>query len=204
MLHNGQTVFTAQSVGDIPHELIVFIGAVILDPVHEGDRVHDKVIMNMRVFIKMGTDKDLVAVAPDFLRQPDTDLMRDLRGDLTFGKGLVAVIGYCAVLLAEGFLHTEHIVSGGLRRAVYAPDELPLVGSILTPGVRDNVTQRIFIGVLRDRYHFRAHSFVRVLRVEQNLADIPFDPPDRCGCHYGYIASISLLTVSFSHLTFSQ
>jgi hypothetical protein len=57
----------------------------------------------MRVFIKMGTDKDLVAVTPDLLRQPDTDLMRDLRGDLAFGKGLIAVIGYRAVFLAEGF-----------------------------------------------------------------------------------------------------
>jgi hypothetical protein len=47
---------------------------VILDPVYEGNRVHDNVIVNMRVFFKVGTDKDLV-VAPDFLRQPDTDLM---------------------------------------------------------------------------------------------------------------------------------
>ena len=152
----------------------------------------------------MGTDKDLVAVTPDLLRQPDTDLMRDLRGDLAFGKGLIAVIGYRAIFLAEGFLHTEHIVPGSLRRAVYAPDELPLIGSVLTSGVRDNVTQRIFIGVLRDRYHFRVCRLIRVLRVEQDLADIPFDSPDRCGCHYGYITSISLLTVSFSHLTFSQ
>ena len=165
MLHNGQTVFTAQSVGDIPHELIVFIGAVILDPVHEGDRVHDKVIVNMRVFIKVGADKYLIAVAPDLLRQPDTDLMRDLRSDLAFGKGLIAVIGYRAVFLAEGFLHTEHIVPGSLRRAVYAPDELPLIGSVLTSGVRDNVTQRIFIGVLRDRYHFRVCRLIRVLCV---------------------------------------
>ena len=183
MLHNGQAVFTAQSVGDIPHELIVFIGAVILDPVHEGDRVHDKVIMNMRVFIKMGTDKDLVAVAPDFLRQPDTDLMRDLRCDFAFGKGLVAVISYRSVFLAEGFLYPEHIVSGGLRRAVYAPDELPLIGSILTSGIRDNVSKRISVCVLRDRDHFRVRRLIRVLCIQKNLADIPFDSPDGCGCH---------------------
>ena len=33
----------------------------------------------MRVFIKVGADKYLIAVTPDLLRQPDTDLMRDLR-----------------------------------------------------------------------------------------------------------------------------
>ena len=184
LLYDGQTVFTAQPVGNIPHVLVVFLCTVILDPVHEGDRVHNEVIMNVTGLIKVSAYKYLIPVAPDLLRKLYADLLGKLRCDLAFGKGLIAVIGNRSVLFPVGSFDPEHIFSRRFRGAMNAPDKLPLVCGILTSRVGDNVTERIRIRVFRNPDHFRLGCLIRILGIQQNLADISFDSPDGCGCHY--------------------
>ena len=99
MFYNVQTILPTELVGYIAHILVIFFGAVVFDTVHEGYRIHYKVIVNVGILIQMRTDKHLVSVAPDFLRQLNSNLMRKLRCNFTLFEGLVAVVGNCAIFL---------------------------------------------------------------------------------------------------------
>ena len=98
--------------------MVVLAGAVVFDAVSKGNRVDDKVIVQMIFFVKVGGDNRLIAVAPKPLRQLYADLMRQFRRGFAGGEGLIAVIGHRTVLLAEPLFYRQHFITGSGGRTV--------------------------------------------------------------------------------------
>ena len=189
MLDHRQSVFPAKLVGNRLHLVIVPLGAVVLDAVRKGYGVDDKVIVQMIFFVKVGGDDHLIAVAPKPGRQLYADLMRQLRRGLSGGKGLIAVIGHRAVLLAEPFLHRQHFVTGGGGRAVDARHEAVERCVVLTAcflrffridGVADHIGKLLpaLSGQSPVGVEFRVCRLFGVLRIDHHLAEPAFHTPD--------------------------
>ena len=186
-----KAILPTQPVGDLPHTGVVSVGTVEFLSVHEGNRVDNKVRMNVGRLVQMGGYQHLIPAAPQLLRQPDADAVRLLRRDLALPKRLIAVISDGSVLLSESLLHGHHFTAGGPGIAVDAGDQLPLVGRLLTTGIGDHILQGVPVCPPGGRDRLWACGFVRVFGVEEHLADVSFDAPQRSYCHEPYITSSS-------------
>ena len=152
----------------------------------------------------MGCHQHLVPVAPQLFGQPDADAVCLLRRDLALPKRLIAVISDCPVFLTEPLFHGYHFAAGRPGGAVYAGDQLPSIGRGLAAGVGDHVLQRFAVGIRYGWDRLGVCGLVRVLGIEEHLADIPSDTPQRCYCHEPYITSNNSWIVFFSQSAFSQ
>ena len=152
----------------------------------------------------MGCHQHLVPVAPQLLGQTDTNAVRLLRRDLTLPKRLIAVISDRPVFLAEPLFHGYHFAAGRPGGAVYAGDQLPSIGRGLAAGVGDHVLQCFAVGLRSGRDRLGVCSLVRILGIEEHLADVTADTPQGCYCHEPYITSNNSWIVFFSQSTFSQ
>ena len=194
MRDHRQTVFPAKLVGNRLHLVIVLSGTVIFDAVCKGYGVDDKVIVQMIFFVKVGGDDHLIAVAPELGRQFHTDLMCQFGCGLAGGKGLIAVIGYRAVLLTEPLFYCQHFITGGGGRAVDARHKAVEQCAVLTArflrflridGVADHIGKLlpVLFGQLPGSVEFRVCRLFGILRIDHHLAEPAFYPPNRSRCH---------------------
>ena len=158
----------------------------------------------MGLLIHMGCHQHLVPVAPQLFGQPDADAVRLLRRDLALPKRLIAVISDRPVFLTEPLFHGYHFAAGRPGGAVYAGDQLPSIGRGLAAGVGDHVLQRFAVGLRSGRDRLGVWCLVRILGIEEHLADVAADTPQGCYCHEPYITSNNSWIVFFSQSTFSQ
>ena len=170
--------------------MVVLSGAVIFDAVRKGYGVDDKVIVQMIFFVEVGGDDHLIAVAPKPRRQLYADLMCQFRRGLAGGKGLIAVIGHRAVLLAEPLFHRQHFITGGGRRAVDARHKTVkrcavLVRFLRIDGVADHIGKLlpVLFGQFPVGVEFGVCRLFGVLRIDHHLAEPAFYPPNRSCCH---------------------
>ena len=160
--------------------------------------------MDVGLLIHMGCHQHLVPVAPQLFGQPDADAVCLLRRDLALPKRLIAVISDCPVFLTEPLFHGYHFAAGRPGGAVYAGDQLPSIGRGLAAGVGDHVLQSFAVGIRYGWDRLGVCGLVRVLGIEEHLADIPSDTPQGCYCHEPYITSNNSWIVFFSQSAFSQ
>ena len=115
---NRQVVFPAKRIGYPLHFFVILFRAVVLDAIHKGNGVYNKVGMQVVCLVQMGCYQYLVAVPPQPLCQLDSNFMGKLRGSFSRGKGLVAVVGKRSAFLAKASLDHEHFFPCGIRVAV--------------------------------------------------------------------------------------
>ena len=189
MLDYRQPVFPAKLIGNRLHLVIVLSGAVVFDAVRKGYGVDDKVIVQMIFFIKVGGDDHLIAVAPKPSRQLYADLMRQFWRGLAGSKGLITVIGHRAVLLAEPFLHRQHLVTGGGGRAVDARHKAVERCTVLAvrflcflriDGVANHIGKLlpVLFGQFTVGVEFRVRRLFGIFRIDHHLAEPAFYPPN--------------------------
>lgn len=182
----GQAILFAERVRHSLHFLIILFGAVVLDAVHKGHRVDDKVGMQMVGTIQMSCNKHLIPVSPKLPRQLDPNLMGNLRGGLSGGEGLVAVVGNDTILFPVEFLDLLHLHFGGTGIAVdtgHKPlndfltvPHLGLAGLVLLDGIVNDIGQVAITGG-------NGGGFLRVFHIVQNLPDAAMNTPDGCNGH---------------------
>ena len=114
--------------------------------------------------------------------------MRQFGRGLAGGKGLIAVVGYRAVLLAEPLFYCQHFITGGGGRTVNARHEAVERCVVLTArflcflGI-DSVADYIgkLLSVLFShiflRVEFRVRCFIGIFRIDHHLAEPAFYPP---------------------------
>ena len=195
--NDRETVFPAQSIRDLAHPGVITIGAVELLAVHKGDCIDDKVRVDVGLLIHMGRHQHLISFAPQLLGQLNADTVRLFRCDLALPKRLIAVISDCPVFLTEPLFHGYHFAAGRPGGAVYAGDQLPSIGRGLAAGVGDHVLQRFAGGLRSGRDRLGGCGLVRILGIEERLADVTADTPQGCYCHEPYITSNNSWIVFF-------
>ena len=142
----------------------------------------------MIFFVKVGGDDHLIAVAPKPGRQLYADLMRQFGRGLAGSKGLVAVIGHRAVLLAEPLFYRQHFITGGGGRAVDARHKAVERCAVLAAcflrffridSIADHIGKLlpVLFGQLPVGIEFRACRLFGVLRIDHHLAEPAFYPP---------------------------
>ena len=120
------------------------------------------------------------------LRQLDPDLMGKLRGSLSGGEGLVAVVGNDTILFPVKLLDLLHLHFCGTGIAVDTGNEtlnnfltvphLGLAGLALLDGIVNNIGQVAVAGG-------NGGGFLRVFHIVQNLPNAAMDTPDGCNGH---------------------
>ena len=189
-----QPVFPAKLIGNCLHFVVVLAGAVVFDAVRKGYGVDDKVVVQMIFFVKVGGNDHLIAVAPKPGRQLYANLMRQLRRGLAGGKGLIAVVGHRAILLAKPLFHCKHFITGGSGRAVNARHKTVKRCAVLAArflrflridGVADHIGKLlpVLFGQFPIGVEFRVRRLFGVLRIDHHLAEPAFYPPNRSCCH---------------------
>ena len=147
----------------------------------------------------MGGNDDLVFIAPKLLCQLHPDLMSHFRSGFSGGKGMVAVVGHSAVLFAESFFDGDHFLAGGGRMAVDAGNKLLHdlcgfichLGFLTVHGVVNDIRKTLSLPVchILPFIKSRVLRLIRVLHINDHLAQPPLDPPDGCGSHGGITPS---------------
>ena len=153
-------------------------------------------IVQMAVFIQMGGNDDLVLIAPKLLCQLYPNLMGHFRRSFSGGKGLVAVVGHGAVLFAKPLFDGDHFFTGGGRVAVDAGNKLlhDLRGFtcrlcfLAVHSVINDIGKVLGLPVCHLLLFIKSGvlRLVRVLHINDHLAQPPLDPPDG-GCSHDVI-----------------
>ena len=161
---------------------------MVFDAVRKGNCVDDKVIVQMIFFVKVSGDDHLIAVAPEPGRQLYADLMRQFRRGLAGGKGLITVVGHCAVLLAEPLFHSQHFITGSGGRAVDARHEAVERCVVLTArflcflgidSIADHIRKLlpVLLGQFPVGVEFGGCRLFGIFRIDHHLAEPAFYPP---------------------------
>ena len=136
--------------------------------------------------VQVGGHKYLIPISPQPLRQLDPDLMGKLRGSLSGGEGLVAVVGNDTILFPVKLLDLLHLHFCGTGIAVDTGNEtlnnfltvphLGLAGLALLDGIVNDIGQVAVTGG-------NGGGFLRVFHIVQNLPNAAMDTPDGCNGH---------------------
>ena len=136
--------------------------------------------------IQMSCNKHLITVSPNLPRQLDPDLMGKLRGGLSGGEGLVAVVSNDPILFPVEFLDLLHLHFCGTGIAVdtgHKPlndlltiPHLWLTGLVLLDGIVNDIGQVAVTGG-------NGGSFLCVFHIVQNFPNAAMDTPDGCNGH---------------------
>ena len=196
VFNDGQAVFPAQPVGFPLHGKVILFAAVILDPVNQRHGIDDKMVVQVMGLVQMGSYQHLVFFAPQLFRQGKADLMGQLRRGLAGGKGLIAMVGYRAFLLAKPLFHGNHLVAGGGGAAIH-PGDKPLHNRrafftgrnparfFLPDSILDDIRKPL--GLLAVHALFFKGSgvlrLIRVLHIDDHFPQPAVYPPDGCGSH---------------------
>ena len=98
--------------------------------------------MIMQIFrVQMGGHHHLIILTPHPICRFHADGMGLLRGDLTFGKALIAVVGHIAAQLAKPTLCCHHGLTGLLPGAVDSADIHPLIGFTVILGIAQGLVE---------------------------------------------------------------
>ena len=168
--------------------MVVLSGTVVFDAVRKGNRVQYKVIVQMIFFVKVGGDDHLIAVAPKPGRQFHADLMRQFGRGLAGGKGLIAVIGHRAVLLAEPLFHRQHFITGSGGRTVDTRHEAMERCTVLAArflrflriyGIADHIGKLLPVLLVQFPVgvEFGICRLFGIFRIDHHLAEPAFYPP---------------------------
>ena len=114
--------------------------------------------------------------------------MRQFRRGLAGGKGLIAVIGNRAVLLAEPLFYCQHFITGGGGRTVNARHEAVERCAVLAVrflrffginSVADHIGKLlpVLFGQLPVGVEFRVCRLFGIFRIDHHLAEPAFYPP---------------------------
>ena len=119
--------------------------------------------------------------------------MGHFRGGFSGGKGLVAVVGHGAVLFTKPLFDGDHFFTGGGRVAVDAGNKLLHdlggficnLGFLAAHGVVNDIGKALGLPICHLLLFIKSRilRLVRVLYINDHLAQPALDPPDGCGSH---------------------
>ena len=194
---------------------------MVLDAVHEGNRVHYKMIVQMIFPFQMGSHQHLVFFTPQLFCQGKSNLMGQLRRGLAGGKALIAVVGHSPVLLSKPLFNSHHLIAGSRRAAIHPGNKLPhdrfafafhrLACFLLLNGILDHIRKALSLLAIHILLFKEIGIFglVWILDIDEDLAQPAVHPPDGRGGHgysmaRGRITALVMSRTSWSNFRISS